>query len=212
MVGAGLALAAAVGFGLALAAAQWLPLIEYANHSGATIVRQDRLAHEGFFACDPRYLVGMVFPYANGFADGVAPFELRQVTHLPNTNELAPGFIGTIPLVLALFGILVLWRQRLVRMWTIMALVSAAIAIKFPGVSYVVRHVPGLNVAQNARMLVVTALAMSILAGLGLDALTRMLRDGVDPVRLRKILTRTACVVAGVALLAGANLGSRSEH
>jgi hypothetical protein len=198
----GAVLAAAVAFAFALAAAQWLPLLEYAKHSGAAIVRQDKLDHASLIATDPRYLLGLVFPYANGFPDGVAPFEFRRVTHLPNTNELAPGFIGTIPLVLALFAAFTLRRQRIVKLWTILALVAAAIAIKFPGVDHVVRYIPGLNVAQNARLLVVSALALAILAGFGLDALTLQLRDGIDPVRTRKWLMRIACTLAAIALLA----------
>jgi hypothetical protein len=198
----GFALSAAVAFGFALAAAQWLPLLEYANHSGAAIVRQDKLKHESIIACDPRYLLGLIFPYANGFPDGVAPFEFRRVTHLPNTNELAPGFVGTIPLVLALFAMITLRRQRIVKLWTILAMIAAAIAIKLPGVDHLVRLIPGLNVAQNARALVVTALALSILAGFGLDALTQQLREGIDPVRMRKWMARIACGVAVIAVLA----------
>jgi hypothetical protein len=198
----GAALAGAVAFGFALAAAQWLPLIEYAQHSGAAIVRQDRLNHESIVAIEPRYLVGLVFPYANGFPDGVTPFELRRVTHLFNTNELAPGFVGTIPLVFALFAAITLRRQRLVRIWTLLALIAAAIAIKFPGIDHLVHYIPGLNVAQNARLLVVTALALSILAGFGFESLMQLLREGVDPQRLRKMLGRIACVVAGIAVLA----------
>jgi len=38
-------------------------------------VRQERLESERFIATDPRYLVGIFFPYANGFPDGVMPFD-----------------------------------------------------------------------------------------------------------------------------------------
>jgi hypothetical protein len=201
-VRSGIALGGAIGLGFLMAAAQWLPLIEYAHNSGAALVRQDNLKHAGWIAFDPRYLIGAVFPYANGFPDGVAPFELRRQTHLPNTNELAPAFIGIIPLLLALFAAVVLRRQRVVRMWTIIALVSAAIAVKFPGVDHVVRLIPGLNVAQNARLLVVTALALAILAGLGLGAMVEMMRAGIDLPRLRKGLIWTACSIAGIAVIA----------
>jgi hypothetical protein len=197
----GLALAAAVAFGFALAAAQWLPLLEYANHSGAAIVRRDKLKHESIIACDPRYLLGLIFPYANGYPDGVAPFEFRRVTHLPNTNELAPGFVGIIPLMLALFAMVTLRRQRIVKLWMILSIIAAAIAIKFPGVDHLVRLIPGLNVAQNARMLVVTALALSILAGFGLQELMVQLRGGVDPVRMRKWSARIALALSGLAVL-----------
>jgi hypothetical protein len=206
MLASGFALFAAVAFGFALAAAQWLPLIEYANHSGATIVRHESLHPVPIVAIHPTYLIGMLFPYANGFPDGVAPFEFRRVTHLPNTNELAPAFIGTLPLILALFAMITLRRQRIVRIWTIMALIAAGIAIKIPGVDHIVRLIPGLNVAQNARLLVVTAFALSILAGVGLNSLMLMLRQGIDPMRLRKILARTAMAVAAIAIIASITL------
>jgi hypothetical protein len=198
----GLALAGAVAFGFALAAAQWLPLIEYARHSGATIVRKERLQNEKPIATDPRYLLGILFPYANGFPDGVAPFELRRVTHLPNTNELAPAFVGTVPLLLAAFAAWTLRRRhRAVLLWMLLGLTAAAIAIKLPGIDHAVRKVPGLNVAQNARLLVVTALALSILAGFGLEAFLHRLRDGVDVARLRRGLWRTALVLTIVGVL-----------
>ena len=199
----GVALLVAIAFGLALAAAQWLPLIEYANHSGAAIVRTDRLKSAKALEFDPRYLIGVVFPYANGFPDRVAAFELRRVTHLPNTNELAPGFVGTIPLILAIFGAIKLRRARVVKMWIVIASIAALIAIKFPGIDHLVRLVPGLNVAQNARLLVVSALGLSILAGFGLEGLVLMLRHGIDVPRLRKILTWTAAGVAALAIAAG---------
>ena len=199
----GLAVSAAVVFGFALAAAQWLPLVEYARHSGATIVRKERLQNEKLIATDPRYLLGVVFPYANGFPDGVAPFELRRVTRLPNTNELAPGFVGTVPLLLAVFASWTLRRRhRTVLLWLLVGLITAAIAIKLPVVDHVVRTVPGLNVAQNARLLVVTALALSILAGFGLDGFLRRLRGGVDLARVRRGLTRTALALTVAGVLA----------
>ena len=54
----------------------------------------------------------------------------------------------------------------------------------------------GAALAQNARLLVVTALALSILAGFGFESLMQLLRQGIDPQRLRKTLARIACVVA----------------
>lgn len=199
--GGAAAFGAAVALGFALAAAQWLPLMEYASNSGATLVRQDRLKNEKLIAFDPRYLIGLAFPYANGFPDGVSPFELRRVTHLPNTNELAPGWVGTIPLLLGLYAAVALRRQRAIRLWTILGLAAAAIAIKLPGVDHVVRKIPGLNVAQNARLLVVTALALAILAGFGLESLLSSLRAGVYYPRLRKTLARAAIALAGIGVV-----------
>ncbi|HEV8292707.1 MAG TPA: hypothetical protein VGP94_12325, partial [Tepidisphaeraceae bacterium] len=194
------ALGGVVAFGFAMAAMQWLPLIEYARHSGASVVRQERLAEQGFIATDPRYLVGIFFPYANGFPDGVMPFEIRKATHLPNTNELAPGWVGTIPLVLGIFAAVAL-RKRFatVKMWTAIGMVAAAIAINFPLLDNLVRRTPGLAVAQNARMLMTTALALSILAGFGLEELIQRVSGGVDPLRMRRMMARLAWSVTTLA-------------
>jgi hypothetical protein len=195
-----IALGAAVVFGFAMAAMQWLPLIEYAKHSGATVVRQERLEGQRFFATDPRYLLGVFFPYANGFPDGVMPFEIRKATHLPNTNELSPGWVGTIPLVLGVFAAVVL-RKRFstVKMWTAIGLVAAAIAINFPLLDNLVRRTPGLGVAQNARLLMATALALSILAGFGLEELMQRISAGMDPLRLRILMARFAWSIVAFA-------------
>jgi hypothetical protein len=71
-----------------------------------------------------------------------------------------------------------------------------------PGVDHLVRLIPGLNVAQNARLLVVTALALSILAGFGLQELMAQLRGGVDPERMRKWAARIAVALSALAVLA----------
>lgn len=221
----GFGILAAVVFGFALAAAQWLPLIEYARNSGAAMVRAEKLERErphfdsalplksigheawrSIRSIDPRYLLGTVFPYANGYPDGVSPFEIRQATHLPNTNELAPGFVGIIPLVLAIFAAIALRRRRDVKLWTVIGLIATAIAIKLPLIDHVVQRIPGLNVAQNARLLVVAALALAILSGFGLEYLTRLLREGVEPVRLRKVLKWSSIVLASLAVISASVL------
>jgi hypothetical protein len=199
-VGSGLALAGAVAFGFALAAVQWLPLLEYARNSGASVVRQERLANERLFAFDPRYLIGVGFPYANGFPDGVAPFEMRLATGLPNTNELAAGFVGVVPLVLAGMAIPLSRKRRGAGVWMILVVVATLIAIRFPGVDHLVRFVYGLNVAQNARLLGVAALGLAMLAGMGLEALVARVRAGDDFARLRKVLGWGATALAGLAL------------
>src|SRR5947207_7653604 len=135
----------------AMAASQWLPLMEYAAHSGANVVRKEKLASQDFIDTNPRYLIGILFPYANGFPDGVSPFQMRRATTLPNTNELVPGWVGTIPLVLAIFAAIVLRRRNAtVKMWLIIGLFAAAIAIAFPLLDNIVRMIPGLRLAQNA--------------------------------------------------------------
>ncbi|HEV8604592.1 MAG TPA: hypothetical protein VGQ99_04460 [Tepidisphaeraceae bacterium] len=206
------AMGAAVGFGFALAAMQWLPLMEYAAHSGANVVRRERLAAQRFIATDPQHLIGILFPYANGYPDGVMPFELRKATKLPNTNELAPGWVGTIPLVLGVFAALALWRRHAtVKMWGVMGIVAAAIGINFPLLDNVVRRIPGLGMAQNARLLLTTALALSILAGFGMEELMQRVNAGIDSARLRKVMANLAWIAVALAAAgAGTLLASKA--
>jgi hypothetical protein len=211
-VGGALALVFALALGFAIAAAQWLPLLEYAGDSGAAVVRKERLKSAPVIDFAPQYLIGIVFPYANGYPDGVAPFEMRQATKLPNTNELAPGYIGVIPLLLAIVGIARGLRsederrRRNVLLLVILGGIATAIAIRFPGVDHIVRLIPGLNVSQNARLLVVAALALAILAGFGLEELRAMLSNGADWESLRKWSLRVAAGIAAVAVLMGLTL------
>src|SRR5688572_19320210 len=196
------AILASVVFGFALAAVQWLPLIEYAQNSGAHLVRKERLETAPRFAFDPRYLIGVAFPYANGYPpDRITPFEMRQATKLPNTNELAPGWIGTIPLVLAVIGMMTVRRRGTPLMYLIIAAVTLAIAIKLPLIDHIVTMTPGLNVSQNARLLGVTALALALLGGFGFQALLTRLRDREDLARLRKILAWCAAALAVLSIL-----------
>ncbi len=217
-----LSAALVIVLGFALSAVQWLPLIEYAQHSGAKIVREDRLAEQrekiasaqGAMGkvmaevrmMDARHLVGLLFPYANGYApDGISPFEaMRQGTHLPNTNELAAGFVGTIPLLLAGLGLLGFRRRGSVKLWFIVALIAGAIAIKFPGIEDGVRQVPALNVAQNARLLGVVAMALAIFAGFGLQSLMQRVAEGGAVARLGRNLKWAAIIVASLAIIAAA--------
>ncbi|HYE20369.1 MAG TPA: hypothetical protein VEA69_18120 [Tepidisphaeraceae bacterium] len=204
------ALAASLLLGFALAAAQWLPLIEYAEHSGAKTVRQAKLDAERLIATNPAYLIGPFFPYANGYApDGVTPFEMRNATKLPNTNELAGGFVGTVPLVLAILAIAALVRRRTgarrdpsALLWAVVGLAAVLVAIKFPLVDHLVRKIPALNVSQNARLFGVVALALALLAGFGLATLIDRLRAGVDVAHLGKRLLQCAAAAALLAMVA----------
>jgi hypothetical protein len=103
--------------------------------------------------------------------------------------------------VLALFAAVVL-RKRFatVKMWTAIGLVAAAIAINFPLLDSLVRRTPGLGVAQNARLLLTTALALSILAGFGLEELIQRISAGIDPVRLRRLMARFAWSLLALSL------------
>src|ERR1051325_3669986 len=85
-------------------------------------------------------------------------------------------------------------------MWTAIGIVAAAIAINFPLLDNLVRRTPGLGVAQNARLLMTTALALSILAGFGLEELMQRISAGIDPLRLRRLMARFAWSTLALSL------------
>ncbi len=192
-------LALVVGF--ALAGAAWLPMLEYTGASGKG--EEIRLASHSpsFFSMRPAFLLGMVFPYANGYApDHITPYEISLATHLPNTSELAGGFVGIVPLLLACYA---LRRCRDRRMFAIaiVGLICLLIAIRFPIVDWIVSHFRQLAQIQNQRLLMTSALAMAILSGFGLDELLVRLRLGMLHPRLGRRLLIAGCAVATLGLL-----------
>ncbi len=105
------------------AGVQWMPLLDYVDESA--------LAGQKF---DPSYLIGLVFPYANGYpADGVTPVEIRRATGLPNTNELSAGFVGWVTFFLAALT-LVFTRER--RTWTWWFMVALIAGLGWAGLEY----------------------------------------------------------------------------
>jgi len=195
------ALALVMGLGFALAALAWLPMLEYVNYSAASAWRQGRAQGTGLFAMQMEYALGMFYPYLNGYApDGVTPFDIRLATRLPNTNELIAGWVGFIPLLLAFLAIGWLRRKSTVRIWSVIGLIAMLIAIRFPGIDWVVRQIPGLKVAQNQRLLFTTAFALALLAGFGLQELLDRLASGASCARLSQSLRWLAIGLAVMAL------------
>ena len=193
----------AVGLGFALAGAQWLPLMEYVHSSAASAYREAHAAG-GFH---PQLLAGILFPYANGFPpDRVGPYRMDFATGLPNTNELAGGFVGTIPLLLAVLALFWQRRRRMVIAWCIVGLVSMLVAIGLPGVGWIVQRTPVLRLLQNGRLIVGAALALAILSGFGFDALLERVREGIAVRRLLLTLKFLAIGVGAVAVLLAAGL------
>ncbi len=191
----------AVGVGFALAGAQWLPLMAYVHDSAASIYRESNI-HQAGEALHPQLLLGTLFPYANGFPpDRVGPYHMEYATGLSNPNELAGGFVGTVPLLLAILGLLWMRGRRMAVAWAVIGGVALLIAMRFPGVNWLVQRMPVLRLLQNGRLIVTTAFALALLSGFGLDAVLDRLRQGLAMPRLVKTLKYLAIVVAGVSIL-----------
>ncbi len=183
-----------VAIGFAIAGVQWIPLLEYVHNSGASEVRNATLGQHQTIPRTPDgkidfaeiigtwgELLGIVYPYANGYPpDGQTPFNIRAATKLPDTNELALGWCGLLTFMLAAVAVALRRREAQTKLMVFLALLCAAIAVKFPGLEFVVRHLPGLSVAQNGRLLLTTALMLSLLGGMGLDTLIDRLRAGAS--------------------------------
>jgi hypothetical protein len=203
----GLACASALAIGFALAGAQWIPLIDYIGSSAAGEHRGHAVSSVNLW-----YLLGIVFPWANGYPpDGVTPRLYAEATGLPNTSELAAGFVGAVPLALAALAVALRRRERAVRVLCVLGLVSAAIAVALPGVAHLVALVPGLKATFNRRLLFASALAIALLAGRGLDLLGELRPDAVAVRRLGKLVLAAAAALVLAALLGNAILwGARS--
>jgi|GEM_PF-3092752 len=194
------AVAVATAAGVLLAGAQLLPLLDYVDQSAAKMLRQEALAALPRWALQPWHLAGALFPYVLGYPpDRLMPFPAWGAAGVPNPNELVGGWVGTLPLLLA--GLAIVWRRdRRTWLWLIVMALALAIAVRLPGVDHLVRRVPGLQVAQNGRLMAAVALALSMLAGIGMEAtLQRIGVDGAPP--LRRFVRWAGLTLAGLAVL-----------
>jgi hypothetical protein len=85
------------------------------------------------------------------------------------------GYIGVVVLVLAVVGVVMLWRKRTVMALAAVSVVSLVVVF-FPPFATVVNHVSHLAAVDWHRGLTTLALAVSVLAGFGMDVLIRSYR------------------------------------
>ncbi|MCX6044132.1 MAG: YfhO family protein [Chloroflexi bacterium] len=163
-----------------LAAIQLIPFLETFTHS---IILADRL-HEATNQPAPLLLRGLftwqtwpsllttLLPNFFGTAQGNSywyPYE--------NYIELN-GYVGVLPLVLALAIVIYYSRQRALRQhhwllfWAGVAVVALGIALHAP-VFNLISALPLFNISANGRFRFIYALAIALLAGFGLDALSQ---------------------------------------
>lgn len=180
-------ISSAVGAVLLLGAMQLLPTWELARLAGA---KHDYEYLSGF-ALPPTHLVGFVAPALFH----IMPF-WRRVAWDPfhtSPEEVLP-YIGLLPLFLAIQTLGRTWRHdAATRALGVMALVSLVLAMGpyVPGFSSLI-ELPGFSFFRApARWSLATLLALSMLAGKGLEGIWRL-----EPERLRLGVYRFAAVAA----------------
>lgn len=183
LVGRGLV---AAGIAFALAAPALLPVLEALPESermAALAERSDAAAPPPF---DPKIATLLLDPLAFG-----SPRDRNWAGPTSNFTELASGWAGALPLVLAVAGGLVLGGWR--RLALVGGLLALAVAVRVPGIYDTFTMAPGLAHGAHARLRLVWVLVVAILAGTSLVPLWSTRRGRASVV--------VAAVVVGAALL-----------
>jgi hypothetical protein len=187
------AAAAAMALGLALAAVLLVPMAELTLQS-----YRARLSFDDFagYSLPLRQLPMLLFPYLFGGAG--QPWG-PSVPYFGRGGGLAEatGYVGLLPLLLAGLGFVGARRRGLAAFWLAAAVLSLLLALgKESPLVRLAFHLPVYNKFRiPARHFCHLALAVAVLAGLGLDAFARL--DLAD--RLRS-LRRGSLAIAGVCL------------
>ena len=154
-------------WGAAMAAVQLAPSWELARFVGST---HRSFAELAFFGFPPAHWAELALP---GFLRGIPGGPEAAYWYASGTSGYEACFyIGTIPLILAFLGLFG-GRDRSLAPWLVIAALSLALAmlpIGWPSAYALVLQVPGFGWFRGpGRYLVITSLALSLLAGRGLD-------------------------------------------
>jgi hypothetical protein len=183
-----------VALGLGLAALQILPAIELAALSDRT-----EFAFSDFvsYSLPLKQAVSLIFPAAFG---GLAHYGGTPYFGAWNLTELA-AYVGLLPLMLAAAGFITSRRKPVAIFWLCAAAVAFLLALgdQTP-LAFLTYRLPVINKFRApARHFIEMALAVSVLAGLGVQAIVR---QNVSKRLLLKILIVAASVMlAGLLLL-----------
>ena len=190
--------------GAALAAPQVLPTLELNAHGP----RSGGLSYEEATRWDlhPGYLATFVDPDAFGnpgvlkraeAGGGLAGF--RGVEGHPHFHWETVAYVGLLPLVLAALALALAWRAALP--WAGVGLLGVWLALGgYGGLATVLREIlPGFDHFRFfSRYLLYAALALCVLAGLGLDAVLARLPERAR--RWAPVLAAVACILAWLDL------------
>ncbi|HUG86140.1 MAG TPA: hypothetical protein VMM13_16370 [Euzebya sp.] len=188
--------AAGLGVGTLLAAVQLLPSLAYL---GVVDLAARGEAWRG--SLPVHLLARWVAP--DMFGDGVGVAYWGRI----NLIETA-AHVGVPALVLAVAAVLWRIREGAVRRVAVLAAVTGALAYGLPPLLQVIRVIPGLNTNPPARGVVLTAAAVALLAGFGLDAVRN--RPG-RPDRAGVLTIVATGGVVAVALVISGSVGQITE-
>jgi uncharacterized membrane protein YfhO len=146
------------------------------------------------YSLAPGQLIGLLAPnfFGRDPSHHWSPWERVEV-----------GYIGVLPLVLALLAVL-LRRENLVRFLLGLAVVSLLLSLGSYSIlhGWLYRWVPGFEgLRAPARFVYLMDFALAVLAALGLDALLRPLERG-QRIIYRRLLRMAPWVLVGIGLLA----------
>jgi len=187
----------AVALGLGFAAVQLLPMIEVQGQSLRAAMDYGTFIS---YSLPPRQLPQFILPYLyGGFWNPVTRTITPYLGQGVGLTELI-GYVGVLPLLLAAVGFARAPRDRRVAwFWLAAAMVTVWLALgKSCPLNRVLFHVPVYNKFRiPARHFFELALAVSVLAGFGVAALSRL-----DLIARLRTLRRGTAALAGLVLLA----------
>ncbi len=177
--------------GLGLAALSLLPALELVGYTRRASLTYAEAAQ---YSLPPQALIGLFVPgfFGRGVAGFWAPWPRVEV-----------GYLGVLPLVLAVVAIALRRRDRLVWFLTGLAVLSLTLALgnSTPLHRWVYEIVPGFqNLRVPARFVFLMDFALAALAALGLDAL---LRSQTSVRRVARVLPWASLLLAAVVAVVG---------
>jgi hypothetical protein len=201
--------------GLAVGATQWVPSLELLGYSNRRIVG----AEMGYIYLPPWYSLTLIFPKLFGAAYDTGPLTLFTALGVSHDHVLYIGIVGLLGAVCSIY-----WlrsgrtaavdeseaiseefqrRKARVRIFIILAIISAVVMMAAPVYVQITRFIPVLQVIRVAvRAGVVLLFAASALAAFGIDSLFSSaghLRETMVRVSRRLTVVAFLIVVAGVA-------------
>ena len=164
--------AAALACGLALAACQIVPTAELTAHSNRAWISYEAFSEP---ALPPSHLLLFVFPYVFG-GGSAGPYVFAP---MGLSVAEATGYVGLVPLVLALAALPLARRNPHARFWLILAALALLMALgPHTPLHRLLFHLYGYNrFRAPARNLMVVDLAMAVLAGLAASAVPSLARS-----------------------------------
>jgi hypothetical protein len=180
-----------IAVALGVSALVLIPSYEMASHTLRAALDYGQASQ---YSLAPGQLIGLLAPnfFGRDPSHHWSPWERVEV-----------GYIGVLPLVLALLAVL-LRRENLVRFLLGLAVVSLLLSLGSYSIlhGWLYRWVPGFEgLRAPARFVYLMDFALAMLAALGLDVLLRPLEPG-QRIIYRRLLRMAPWVLVGTALLA----------